>query len=609
MMEIVRYSGHPTTISLFFNAIFSLLLLLIANSVLRRFAPRFTLTPSELIVTYLLTTLGSAMAGHDMMQILIPVMAHSFRFATPENRWQEIINPFLPTWLTVRDPNILRGAYEGNSTLYTAEHLHAWAGPAVMWLLFIAALLVVMLCTNAIIRRQWTEHEKLTYPMIQLPLAMVEPGGSLFRDRLLWIGFALAGGIDIVNGLGVIYPSLPSLGIRTHSWLPPLPPPWSALGWTPIAFYPFVVGLGILLPLDLLFSCWFFYFFWKAQMVIASALGWDRRPNFPYINEQTFGGYMAICLFAIYSGRNHLRQALRKAFGLPTTLDDSREPISYRAAFGGLFVGMAGLIVFSMAAGMSPLVAIVFFLIYWALSTAVTRMRAELGPPAHDLHFTGPDTIMVRTMGSEAFSRNELSMMSMYLWFNRAYRSHPMPIQLEGFKMAERQHNPYRPLFFAMLGAGVLGALCAFWAMLHCMYVYGGEAKIIGPSLIFGREPYDRLDTWINQPTSLSQPSLIGVVVGIFTVFFLHSMRMRFTGWPFHPLGYAISASWSLSIVWMPLLIAWVVKLLLLRYGGLRLYRRALPFFFGLILGEFVIGSLWTLIGIAFNIQTYGFWV
>jgi hypothetical protein len=78
---------------------------------------------------------------------------------------------------------------------------------------------------------------------------------------------------------------------------------------------------------------------------------------------------------------------------------------------------------------------------------------------------------------------------------------------------------------------------------------------------------------------------------------------------PFHPVGYAVSSSWSLNIIWLPLLIAWAVKLLMLRYGGLKLYRDSLPFFLGLILGEFVVGSLWTLIGIGMGIPSYGFWV
>jgi hypothetical protein len=64
-----------------------------------------------------------------------------------------------------------------------------------------------------------------------------------------------------------------------------------------------------------------------------------------------------------------------------------------------------------------------------------------------------------------------------------------------------------------------------------------------------------------------------------------------------------------MNIIWLPLLVAWAVKLLILRYGGLKLYRDSLPFFLGLILGEFVVESLWTLIDIGLSIRSYGFWL
>ena len=47
----------------------------------------------------------------------------------------------------------------------------------------------------------------------------------------------------------------------------------------------------------------------------------------------------------------------------------------------------------------------------------------------------------------------------------------------------------------------------------------------------------------------------------------------------------------------LPLLIAWAAKGLILRYGGVRLYRQGLPLFLGLILGQMVAGSAWHLIG------------
>jgi hypothetical protein len=58
----------------------------------------------------------------------------------------------------------------------------------------------------------------------------------------------------------------------------------------------------------------------------------------------------------------------------------------------------------------------------------------------------------------------------------------------------------------------------------------------------------------------------------------------------------------------MPLLLAWLTKALLLRYGGVRTYQASLPFFYGLILGQFIPGSLLNLWGIATANPTYQFW-
>src|SRR5205807_1905164 len=131
------------------------------------------------------------------------------------------------------------------------------------------------LCLNVIWRRQWTEHERLSFPIIQLPLAMTEERGALFRSRNMWLGFAAAALVDSLNSLSANYPSIPHLPIREidlGSFLVDMP--WRAIGWTPFCFFPFVIGIGFLLPLDLSFSCWFFYLYWKAQRVLTAAYGW-----------------------------------------------------------------------------------------------------------------------------------------------------------------------------------------------------------------------------------------------------------------------------------------------------------------------------------------------
>ena len=605
-MEIVRYSAHPTTISLLFNVVFIIVVLTVANAVLHRLLPRAALTQGELLVVYAMLALSTVVAGHDGVQVLTPTIAWPTEFSTPENRWERLFGHYLRPWLVVRDKEALAGYFEGGSTLYTRAHITAWLVPVLAWTGFIVLLLWIMLCVNSVLRRQWTDHERLTYPLAQIPLEITNPAGTLFRSRLFWAGFALAAGIDILNSFAFLFPALPHIRIEEFDLRPYITThPWTAVGWFPISFYPFVIGIGMLIPLDFLFSAWFFYLFWKAERVASAALGLDRTPQFPYVDAQAFGAYVAFAVFAVWIGRGYFKEVLSKALGLSSQLDDSTEGMSYRTALLGALAGVVGLVVFSYCAGMSLWVAVVFFVIYFVLAVAVTRMRAEFGTPVHDLHFTGPNTTMTQIAGQRAFSGSDLTVMSLYFWFNRAYRSHPMPHQLEGMYMTGRAGVARRSFSWALMAAGVLGTLCAFWAMLHLMYSYGAQAK---SSTTFGGEAWGTLTTWLEAPQGPSWGVSIAAGVGFAFAWLMEMARVRWAGWPFHPLGFAVSGSWEMNLVWMPLFIAWLVKSLLLRYGGLRLFLQALPFFFGLILGQFVVGSVLNIVSIALGVPSYMFW-
>ncbi len=617
LMEVTRYSGHPTTISLFFNVVFWLVVLIALNALLGKVRPRARLAPGELLTVYIMLALASAVTGHDMIEVLTPILAHAHYYARPENGWISDIVPFIPKWLSVSDPQALREFYLGTGTLYSATNLRAWIGPVLWWAAFLTLLGFMMLCINTLLRRQWTENEKLSYPLVMLPLEMVNPRTQLFKDRLFWAGMAVAVGLELWNGLAYLYPSLPMLPLKNSSAGQDLQtyltsPPWNAIGWTPVALYPFGIALGMLLPVDLLFSAWFFAWVWRLERVVGAATGYADIPGFPYVEEQSFGAYIGLAVFALWLSRSHFIRIWQGLFDRRADLHDANEPLPYRGAVLGLVIGSLAIFAFCRAAGMTPWVIAAFFLIYFALAVAITRMRAELGPPAHDLHMAGPDSILPGVIQSNTFARPDLTMFSMFYGFNRAYRSHPMPIQLEGFKIAERTHGSYRALFWAMLLAIAVGALCAFWADLDQGYRYGAAEKIAPPNvqLIFGSEPWNRMQGWIHAPTSLQQQfnTRVAIAVGFFITLLLNALRVRLAWFPFHPVGYAVSSSWSLSLLWLPLLIAWIIKLFLLRYGGLRAYRQALPFFLGVILGECVAGSLWMLTGIFLGIPTYAFW-
>jgi hypothetical protein len=609
-MERVRQGPYVTSISLFANVVFILLLFVGLNALLHRWQPQLAFRRGELLLIYVMLSISTGICGMDMVQVLMQIIAFPFYFATPGNHWADTLFPILPRWLTVRDPAAITPFFRGQSTLYTREHLLAWLVPTLSWVAFGTVLVGVMMCLNVLFRRQWVDRERLTFPIIHLPLEMIDNPGPLFRSRLMWAGFALAASISLLNGLSFLFPAVPSIQVTEYDLAPFITSkPWSAVGWTPIAFYPFAIGLGFLLPVDLLFSCWFFYLYWKLQLVVSNAMGWDVTPQFPYVPEQVFGAVMAIGLSLLWSARSYLREIWQKVReeGRGVRDADSREAISYRAAVLGIAGGTLFLLAFSMLAGMSLGWALLFFALYFLIILVVTRIRAELGPPVHDFHLIGPDHVMIEAFGSRSFGGGDLGMIGMYWWFNRAYRGHPMPHGLEGLKMADRTRTRQREVFTGTILAGALGMLASMWAFIHLGYQLGAAAKF-SSGYGYGWDVYNRLDQWVTAPTPHQPAAVAGMAAGLIVTLLLIALRSRFFGWPFHPIGYAISGSWSMNLVWLPLLIAWLAKLTVLRYGGLRLYRTALPFFLGLILGDVTMGTLWSLIGLLLGTPTYNFW-
>ena len=383
-VECVWHSGHPTTISLFWNVVLNIFFLILINLFLKRVAPRYALKQGEMITIYAMLSIASGLAGHDMLALTIPALPHAFWFATIENDWVDTFHSYIPQHLVVSDKEVLRGFYEGDTPFYNAQIGGAWIIPTLWWTSFILALSAIMICLNVLIRKQWTENEKLAYPIIQLPMAITEGGGraQLFRNRLLWYGFIIAAVLNVWHGLAHFFPILPDFSVRhnARNWGTFFTEkPWNAVGNIPVPLYPFVIGLGFLLPLDLSFSLWFFYLFEKIQRVFGSAVGFPAP--FPYSSEQSIGGWMAIFVIALLVTRRHLVRVVRTIMGMKGGIDDSEEPIRYRTAFLLIIIASLYIIWFCMKAGMTLPIILPFFGFFYAISIAITRVRAELGPP------------------------------------------------------------------------------------------------------------------------------------------------------------------------------------------------------------------------------------
>ncbi len=469
---------------------------------------------------------------------------------------------------------------------------------------FFLVLTFVLLCFTTLLRKQWTERERLTYPLTLLPLELTSNPGRFFRNRLLWIGLALAASQDILAGLTTLYPAVPSLNLKAidlQTYL--VVPPWNAVGWFPLRLYPFAVGLGVLLPVELSFSAWFFYLLLKAQLVFGALVGWSQTPGYPWPAEQSFGALIGLFVFAVWTGRRNLLGLLSSITKRGEKLDDEREPLPYRVAAFGALGGLIILFAFGRFVGMANWLTVAFLAIYIALAIAQARMRAELGPPVQDFYLVGPDSLLPKFIGPHRLGRENLIGMTLNWWYNRSYRSHPMPLQLEGFKLAERGHFGYRKLAWAMMLALGVGFLSGLWAELHAAYQFGALAKMQSPRW-FGMEPWARLESFLR---GTGQPEIRAAWAaggGLGLTLLLNTLRMRLMWFPFHPVGFALAGNWSTNLLWVSFFIAWLAKLLIMRYGGLRLYRTALPFFLGLVLGEFLMATWWNLFGIVTGLQT-----
>src|SRR5262249_49351326 len=150
--------------------------LVLLNALLRRRAPRLAFSQGELLTTYAMLTTSLGIAGLGQMQFLPQALGGAFYFATPENGWADF-HPLIPRRL-VPERSVLDAFYKGNSTLFTRAHLLGWAAPLGAWCLFILVLIGAMLCLNTMLRRHWVEHERLTFPLVYLPLELTREESS-----------------------------------------------------------------------------------------------------------------------------------------------------------------------------------------------------------------------------------------------------------------------------------------------------------------------------------------------------------------------------------------------------------------------------------------------
>ncbi len=603
-MEVMWNQGYATLISLYYHVVFSLVVLLAVNALLRRLWPRVALTRGELLLLFVAATIGASVAM--MTEYLTAVLPFSTHFANLDERWQHSLAPHLPHRLMVEDAEAARAFFTGTREPWVASLWRPWLGPFLGWGALILAVTWVGVCLSALTYTQLRQQERMPFPLTQIPLLMTDRRASFTSSPAFWIGFALAAGVDLLNALSAVNPLFPALPVKRQTLvLPGLTRPWASLSLIPYSLNPFLVGLEYFLPTDLLFSLFFFYWVGRLQAVVIDWLGSEVQfapyeMVAPYVREQAVGALLALLLFALWASRGRWREAWAQ-------LDESF--LSRQSALYGALGGGAAIWIGLVLAGMPWALAAGFLLLYLALIVSLSRIRAQYGPPSTGLLLAAPGPVLYSLLGRDNLGPGGLTSLAVTHWWGREFSGHPMPATLESFALSDRAGVKRSLVAFVVVGA-LAGYVAAFATTLGLGLHYGhATSKLGGTQFYFGNEAYQLFSKRLSDPVGGPHwDSLAAIGAGGGVTLLLQALRTRLIAFPLHPVGYAIASTYTSTFIWSTALITWVVKSVLLRYTGLKGYYRAAPFFLGLLLGEFVVGSLLSLLGMLIGTNLYVFW-
>ncbi len=587
-----------------------LLLLVVAISRgTKRIIRRWDLTSSDLLVIYSMTLVAAMVSSHGVVEKFIPLLLQPKNGSNANNNWFGLFAHWIPQRVVpwnVGDPNPQLVADAWNNKLTRGQSIpwDAWIAPVLNWGLLIFLVLFAFLCLMAILRRQWVDGEKLSFPLAQLPLEIAgdQDRPAFFRNPVMWLGAAIPIAIYIVKGLHQIQPTVPDVPIQWSLSDYVTNPPWNAMAWSVMFIVSFAaVGFFFLLPTDVLFSIWFFFLLSRVEQVVMISLN-QPTPGMPiyplplFQGYQTMGAYLVLTAYFLWVARPHLRRVWATALGRPggySRAEDAEEMLPYRFAVLGLFGSIVAAALWTWGMGMSLWLAL-FELIIFIFVTALVMARstAEAGMLMTETTFRPID--LYRMFGStHALGPQNMTILA---FFDNLFLRDQRGLLLTGMLDAARLTDGARVRRRSFVGALALGIVLAFAVAvpldIYLPYHLGAVGHMdnwmtqLSPQQTFGDyAPYFASQNPLPAGSSWQMPAFFGV--GVLMTVFLTVMRTAFFWWPLHPLGYALAGSWSTIEFWFPCLLAWMFKSLILRYGGMSFYTKARPFFLGLILGEF----------------------
>ena len=221
------------------------------------------------------------------------------------------------------------------------------------WFSFFLAYHLMLLSALVILRRQWVEHERLAYPVAQVPLAMLQDNGSpdaiikpFFKNPVMWAGFIFSFLMNSTNILNNYFPWIPAFMGQVETLI------FRDQIELTFRINFLMLGFAYFINTGVAFGMWFFYIVRVLQggifAILDINLAQDLGPGAAtrgvggdIFGHQMMGALIVLVVFGLWTARPHLKEVLHKAWNKDAPVDDSREIMSYRAAvlcfLGGVF--------------------------------------------------------------------------------------------------------------------------------------------------------------------------------------------------------------------------------------------------------------------------------
>jgi len=560
---------------------------------------------AELVTIYCMMLVSAGIPSLGLSAYLLPILASPLYFQTPENEWANTFFQYIPDWLIPKDVKAAKYFYEGLPSGAPIPWL-VWVKPLVLWSIFTLGLFLAFICLCVLLRKQWIERERLVFPLVQLPLDMLGVGEpkskvpAFFKNRFMWVGFAIPAFIHGWNRLHFHIPVLPEIRLFYDLGVYFIEKPWNVVRplWLIIHFS--AIGFVYLLPTDLAFSLWFFYFLFHIHAVVGVMFGMPLGHSTGYATKgfaayQMAGAILSFVVATLWRGRRHLASVARNAFKKSAD-NRQNEPMSYGAALLGLLFGIVVMCLWSVLAGVNLLVIIVVIALFLMTMIAMTRMVSECGMLFVQTPFRPIDLISpaIGTSALGSVSLTVLAFEEMIFMFD--VRSSLMPGVMDSFKLLDGSNLKRRHLLPSVGLSIIIAMIVSYASVLIICYKFGGNNLSRWFCSGAPQLPFRRLSAMLFHPQEPDAYSITHMLIGGSVVLLLTIMRQRFVWWQFHPIGYAMGPSWPMIQLWFSILAGFLCKWTILKMGGIKLFRRWRPFFLGMVLGEFLSGGLWLII-------------